>query len=748
MIGACQAQATPTSEPSPIPPTEKPTPAIYTLNVTVDPPEAGSVSPMSGEYESGTDVTLIAEPIHGFALEEWSGDAYGDTTEFTVVMHSDKSITAKFVQVPALLLFDVGTTGYEPHQTGNLLMDFDSDGDLDLILSQFDRYWAPADPMPVLAFRNDGSGVFLEATEDVFAGLPVETITARHHAVDDFNGDGREDLFIADSGRHDFPDPGGQSILLIQNDSGQLIDETEARLPQQQAFTHNVAVGDIDGDGDVDIYMCNVSGPSPVGPRIYVNDGEGFFVEDTNRLPSNVANLFNQHTSCLFLDVDQDDDLDLVLGGRGGTRQFENSPFDTLLTNDGDGFFTTAYETDLPPRLGGMEAGTIDISTADFDQDGLPDLLMSTHLFNQFGQLQLLLNNGDGTFRDESARIEHDWSVSEYPNCGQGPGSYWIMQTHIVDSNQDGFPDILAQGSSCAMHVLLENSGGESFSVVETMSDVWLYDQFSPTTIVPGDVNGDGVMDAVLLYPARSQQVLQRAPTILETTEGKATPQAAPTMTATVTIEPLPTQTPVSVFGTPAPPIEVFRDDFEGSLDAGWSWIREEEEQWSLTERPGYLRLTILPAGYTRNLLLREAPEGRFEITTRVQFTPTSNFQFAGLQIYQDKDNFLRLGRAFCQIDALPGVCVGNGIYFDNLVSGEAISPNVKIEVGKQYEAYLKIVRDGSTYTGFYSDDGETWILVGQHRADLRTIRVGLITSGSSFRIVADFDYFTINEMQ
>ena len=507
-------------------------------------------------------------------------------------------------------------------------------------------------------------------------------------------------------------------------------------------------MGDIDGDGDVDIYMCNVSGPSPVGPRFYINDGQGFFIEDTNRLPSNVTKLYNQHTSSLMLDVDQDDDLDLVLGGRGGIRPYENSPYDWLMMNDGDGFFTPAYETNMPPRLGGLEAGTIDISTADFDKDGLPDLLMSTHLFFQYGKIQLLLNNGDGTFRDETLRIEQDGPIYEYPDCGQSPGDYWLTQTQIADSNQDGWPDILVQGGSCAMHLLLENAEGESFSVAENVSDDWLYDQFPPSYIVAGDVNGDGITDVILLYAGRTQQVLLRAPTYESTTELRPTPQAAPTMTATATEEPIPTHTPVSIetsSGTVTPPLEVFRDDFGGPLDADWSWIREEEDQWSLTERSGFLRLVILPAGYTRNLLLRQAPEGRFEISTRVQFTPTINFQSAGLHIYEDEENFIRLSRAFCHLDPFPDACVGNGIYFDNVILGESISPNVKIEVSKQYEAYLKIVRDGSTYTGYYSDDGETWVLVGQHIADLKTIRVGLVASGSDFRINADFDYFTIH---
>ena len=72
----------------------------YMLTTIVSPLGAGSVSPSGGEYESGDQVTLIADPNSGYIFGYWSGGASGTATTITITMDSNKSVTANFETAP------------------------------------------------------------------------------------------------------------------------------------------------------------------------------------------------------------------------------------------------------------------------------------------------------------------------------------------------------------------------------------------------------------------------------------------------------------------------------------------------------------------------------------------------------------------------------------------------------------------------------------------------------------------------
>ena len=196
-----------------------------------------------------------------------------------------------------------------------------------------------------------------------------------------------------------------------------------------------------------------------------------------------------------------------------------------------------------------------------------------------------------------------------------------------------------------------------------------------------------------------------------------------------------------------------WRDDFDDALADGWRWVREKTDKWNLTENPGFLRIYDSPYevnGKTQNLLLRDAPAGDFAIKTHVIFEPKINFQFAGLTIYQDDSNALSFGRAFCDT---PNICVGNGIYFDNVIDGNWSGDNFGFSGIIPNEAYLRLERRGSVVKAFFSYDGKTWTEIGSHtaRSGFLVTGVGLVASGdydkSDDDIPADFDFFEVSEI-
>lgn len=201
----------------------------------------------------------------------------------------------------------------------------------------------------------------------------------------------------------------------------------------------------------------------------------------------------------------------------------------------------------------------------------------------------------------------------------------------------------------------------------------------------------------------------------------------------------------------PLPPL--WRDEFDGSLAEGWYWINENPDEWNLTESPGALRIYTSPYGIGgENTLLRPVAQGDFSIETHLFFTPDTNFALAGLVIYQDDSTFLQLGRAFCDIE---GPCVGNGIYFDYASGGELVGGNFANPIENPFdpaEAYLRLERRGNMVRAFYSHEGITWTIIGDHWIpdDFVVNGVGLTSSQDFFTggwsVPADFDYFELTE--
>ncbi|RLC78027.1 MAG: hypothetical protein DRI61_10520 [Chloroflexi bacterium] len=195
-------------------------------------------------------------------------------------------------------------------------------------------------------------------------------------------------------------------------------------------------------------------------------------------------------------------------------------------------------------------------------------------------------------------------------------------------------------------------------------------------------------------------------------------------------------------------------DDFDTTtLNPRWAWEREDPTHWSLTQRPGYLRLITHrgflygkaddTGGDVKNLLLQPAPPvGDFEIRTRVLFTPTEDFHFAGLLIYGDDDNYVLLNRGFCSS------CGGSGIYFDSEMDGSTRSISATTDIT---DTYLRIQKAGEVYTASYSTDGQNWIVLGALTNTNLSTRIGLVAGDNRWpdmpaasEIPADFDFFLV----
>ena len=248
---------------------------------------------------------------------------------------------------------------------------------------------------------------------------------------------------------------------------------------------------------------------------------------------------------------------------------------------------------------------------------------------------------------------------------------------------------------------------------------------------------------AVLLNKSNTPSTPLANPTIASTITSTLAPVSSPTLPPTSTHQT--TSTPQNGIS----PGNTFKDEFENQLVEGWTWMAEDPSRWSLSEVPGSLQIIASDASLDGpslppNILLRDAPAGDFELTTSLRFTPTTDFQFAGLIVFQDQGNALQFGRAFCD---LVDACSGDGIYFDHFENGSIVSSHHRTPV-QSPALYLRLRRVGNTYSGYYSEDGENWLLVGEHIRDFSQVRVGVIAAQAAEEIPAIFDSFTLSSLK
>lgn len=326
-------------------------------------------------------------------------------------------------------------------------IDVNRDGYLDLVGASL---YLPFEDksLPVFVLLSDKRGS-LKVNKTL---IDSETTFPREIVVADFNGDGIKDMFIADHGHDAEPFPGQINTLLFGKAGGGFTDAS-SRLPRIKDFSHSADAADIDGDGDVDIYVGNINGGES-GPYFLLNNGLAGFSKSTVGLPSNVLTRQSTHTTEMFIDIDSDGDKDLFLGGDGGPHK--------LLLNDGAGKSQFAPGTVPGGRFGANNTISLDVSAFDFDKNGKADILVAgTKAVPSYDKssLQVLLYDGAGKLADGT-----DLYFDNQPTS-----KGWIKYVHYADLNHDGALDIVGEMSGGAQEtVAYLNDGNNRFYQMRT----------------------------------------------------------------------------------------------------------------------------------------------------------------------------------------------------------------------------------------------------------------------------------------
>jgi Ca2+-binding RTX toxin-like protein len=347
------------------------------------------------------------------------------------------------------------------------LTDVTGDGRSDAVVT-YEYYPLQNQPLAVRILPGVAQGSFSDDTTGVFVGAAPAFVDAKAHAAADFNGDGRIDLFFANTGYEQAPYAGGANGLLLSGPGG--LTDASASLPGYVAYNSGASAGDINGDGRPDIAVAALGR----GPYFLINNGAGGFAVDASLVPATIADPANgQYGATLLFHANGDGQADLFLGGDGDSK---------ILLNDGTGHFVVPFGMTYP--IAGQH-NVVGAVAADVNGDALTDVV-EVVTYNNFsaGGVRVLLNTGQGIFNDATANLVAGGGVL-------ASGGAWIRDIQVADFDGDGAPDLLLSGG--AQNVMLMNDGGGLFASLPGVASFGSLDRATA-----GDLNGDGRADILV----------------------------------------------------------------------------------------------------------------------------------------------------------------------------------------------------------------------------------------------------------
>lgn len=276
-------------------------------------------------------------------------------------------------------------------------------------------------------------------------------------AVGDVNGDLFPDIVCANMGG---TVPGVQNTLYLNDGLGGFVDVTATHLPQVVDWTGAVALGDIDHDGDLDIFFGNGQGQAS---RLCANDGTGHFTDvSAAQLPPMTRTIY----CAKMVDIDHDGDLDIIAREK-------------VLVNDGLGFFTDMSSTNAPP-------GTVNawgMAVGDVNGDSHVDVMFGIN--SNTVPPVLWLNDGTGVFTNASANL---------PSAVYVGGDF-----QLGDLDFDGDLDVFLQAYARPSKLWL-NDGLGVFTDA-TATNLPALTEFTFASAL-GDIDLDGDLDIILINGA------------------------------------------------------------------------------------------------------------------------------------------------------------------------------------------------------------------------------------------------------
>ncbi|MCO5267969.1 MAG: T9SS type A sorting domain-containing protein [Brumimicrobium sp.] len=256
--------------------------------------------------------------------------------------------------------------------------DFDNDGYIDVILSGEDNnssYFTTVYRNNVNGYLNNSQPMFQSITYslDTYDNGELITYSAVNGdiAIADIDNDGDNDIIITGiKGLYPMNEP-GTALFLNEFSSTGLVNFTYVPgMPFPDLIASSVTVEDVDSDGISDVFLTGISNTGDTLSLLYYNNGNyGFSTTKANAFEGMSSAAVN------FADIDGDGDIDIIVSGfRTGDNPGTSVLKTDMYLNDGDGEYTMVAGTGLGGASG---AGGTSMACADIDGDGDIDIIIS-----------------------------------------------------------------------------------------------------------------------------------------------------------------------------------------------------------------------------------------------------------------------------------------------------------------------------------------------------------------------------------
>ncbi len=401
---------------------------------------------------------------------------------------------------------------------GGVLFDAENDGDWDLYLVQsgsmpIDLANSREAEPPNQLFANAGDGTFTDVTAS--SGDAAHPGYGQGCACGDIDGDGFEDLYVTNF---------GADVLLLNSGQLHFADVTSSAGLSDARWTAGAVFFDADADGDLDLFVTAYVAIDPQDPvycgrredgmraycspdeygglhdRLWINDGAGAFVDGSAN--AGLTDTAGKGLGVLAADFNGDRRLDLYVAN--------DSVENRLWAQEEPGRFTDAtLMSGTGVNSNGMSEAGMGLAAGDVDGDGDLDLFVT----NLDEESNTLYRNDGEWFTDVTSRAGLD-----------APSRPWVgFGAAIEDFDLDGDLDIAVANGHIIHNIaryheerswaqpmsLYENDGTGRFATAVEKLGPLAEQSFIGRALLPGDLDGDGDTDLVLVQCGSSTRILR-----------------------------------------------------------------------------------------------------------------------------------------------------------------------------------------------------------------------------------------------